>query len=115
MTAALVPTGFADDPVASHSAMFPLAGTGSASGVDSPSPDGVRPWGLRTMTAPRRSPDRPSADYLYDPISQTAVDMRGAPLVDGPSAESVSNSDGDEGPSEDWRYDHSEDNPWETV
>jgi hypothetical protein len=42
------PDGFADDPVASHSAQFGLGRPmGMQAGRDVPSPAGVRPWNLR--------------------------------------------------------------------
>jgi len=42
------PVGFADDPIASHSAQFGLCRPmGTPPGDDAPSAVGVRPWNLR--------------------------------------------------------------------
>lgn len=103
---------FADDPIASHSAQFPLARPSSTRSDDQPSREEVRPWVLRAMAAPPVA-DRPSGAYSYSHVTQTAVSADGLPLVDGPTANSVTSGDGDEGPSEDWTYDFAPDSPYE--
>lgn len=111
MTTAIVDPGFADDPVATHSAQFPLGGSNDAPGHDRPSPAGIRPWNLRGMQETHA--DRPSLGApVYDPISQTSAHPDGTPLLAGPTANSVSDNDGDEGKSEDWTYDFAPDNPY---
>lgn len=111
MTAAL--TGFANDPVASHSAQFPLARAYRAPGEDQPSEPGVRPWNLRSVQAVT-GPVSADGKATYDPVRQVSVTRDGAPMVAGPTANSVSSNDGDEGPSEDWTYDFTPDNPYST-
>lgn len=107
-----VPTEFADDPVASHSAQFGLARPMDiAAGREGASPAGVRPWNLRgalTMSGAREA-----VSWRYDPVRQIAVTPEGRPLTEivDASADSVSNLDGDEGPNEDWKYDFHPDSP----
>ena len=52
-------------------------------------------------------------EWRYDHDRQEAVAVDGRPLVeiDGPTAHSVSDYDGDEGKSEDWKYDFAPDDP----
>ncbi|EWM11618.1 hypothetical protein [Kutzneria sp. 744] len=110
----MYPKGFADDPIASHSAQF---GLGRAAGLPvarhAPSAIGVRPWNLRAATA--GSPGVRVGVWRYDHRLQVAVLGDGRRLTDvlaaDPSAESVSDLDGDEGKSEDWRYDFCPDEP----
>lgn len=58
------------------------------------------------------------AGVRYDPVRQVLVDETGRPYLqddgdgDAPSAESVSDYDGDEGKSEDWKYDFAPDHPF---
>jgi len=111
MTTALV-----DDPVASASEQFGLARPRHAPPCrDVPSPVGVRPWGLRGM---RRGAvaGRAVPAFEYSHEQQVAVDERGRPLIitgmADPSADSVTDGDGDEGRSEDWTYDFVPDNPY---
>lgn len=103
-------TRFTDDPVASDSGRFPL-------GRPSRMPDdvalasrvGVRPWGLRAM----RSLPRSGAENLlwcYDHERQITVGADGNKLRMA-TANKVTNSDGDEGPSEDFTYDFTPDSP----
>lgn len=110
MTAASV-----NDPVASSSEQFGL----SRSPLDPPCHDrpsavGVRPWGLRGM---RRGAvtGRAVPEFVYSHEQQLAVDAAGRPLIvtgmADPSADSVTDGDGDEGRSEDWTYDFVPDNP----
>ncbi|MCP2255165.1 putative ATP-grasp target RiPP [Prauserella aidingensis] len=113
MTAVLPVDGFADDPVASHSAQFPLARAYCAPGEDQPSEAGVRPWNLRSVQ-PVAGPVSAGGQSDYDPIRQVAVTREGVPVLAEPTANSVSSNDGDEGPSEDWTYDFTPDNPYST-
>lgn len=107
-------TRFADEPVASDSAQFPLGRpTGAPDNPDPASRAGVRPWGLRGMTVPTTTAS-PLPAWRYDHERQIAVDLDGIGLNElrmDPSAESVSNNDGDEGVSEDWRHDFAPDVP----
>ncbi|MEU7524268.1 hypothetical protein AB0A74_00880 [Saccharothrix sp. NPDC042600] len=103
------PAAFADDPVASHSARFGLARPlGTPAGSDAPSPAGIRPWNLRFALVVSGQRAR-VAGWRYDHQLQVAVADEGKRVADivaaDPSAESVSHLDGDEGASEDWRYD----------
>lgn len=111
MTAAWV-----DDPVASGSEQFGLGRPRHAPLChDRPSAVGVRPWGLRDM---RRGAvtGRAVPAFEYSHEQQVAVDECGRPLVitgmADPSADSVTDGDGDEGRSEDWTYDFVPDNPY---
>ncbi|HWE87882.1 MAG TPA: hypothetical protein VG317_00295 [Pseudonocardiaceae bacterium] len=107
-------TRFAHDPIAGDSAQFPLARPAGAkpTSSDEPSPVGVRPWNLCGVVSPSAPSRSLPAGWSYDPIRQIAVDHEGQPLVMGdPSADSISDNDGDEGRSEDWRYDYIQDDP----
>jgi putative ATP-grasp target RiPP len=82
-----------------------------------PSGSARRPWGLRGLV--RAVPTRVvvGPGYRYDPVRQVLVDGTGRPLIDGddedgPSADSVSDNDGDEGRSEDWKNDFAPDHPF---
>lgn len=78
-------------------------------GVDEPSPLGLRPWGLRRAQAV--GPGRLLPAWTYDHVSQLAVTADGGrPLIDivcgDPSADTTSTTDGEDGPSaEDWNND----------
>lgn len=109
-------TALADDPVASGSEQFGLARPSHAPPChDLPSAAGARPWGLRGM---RRGAvtGRAVPEFVYCHEQQLAVDETGRPLVvtgmADPSADSVTDGDGDEGRSEDWTYDFVPDNPY---
>lgn len=111
MTTALV-----DDPVASASEQFGLVRPRLAPLChDLPSPVGVRPWGLRGMRTGAVN-GRPVPDFRYCHEWQVAVDADGRPLIStgmaDPSADSVTDGDGDEGRSEDWTYDFVPDHPF---
>ena len=105
-----------DDPLASASGQFPLA---AASGIpasqDFPSPVGLRPWGLRTLTVSGRQGDDGSLTMVrYDHDQQVAVDPSGIPLFASgdPSADTTSSVDGEDPPSsEDWHNDFYPDEP----
>lgn len=113
MTAVLNDT-FAHDPITPHSGQFPLGRVNATKGnTDAPSQPGVRPWNLRRMT-PVETPSVTAPAAVYDPELQFAVSAGGAPSVAAePSANSVSNLDGDEGASEDWTYDFAPDAPFQ--
>lgn len=111
MTTALV-----DDPVASGSEQFGLARPRHASPChDLPSAVGVRPWGLRGMRCGAVD-GRAVPVFVYSHEQQLAVDAEDRPLIvtgmADPSANSVTDGDGDEGRSEDWTYDFVPDNPY---
>ncbi|GAA5154467.1 hypothetical protein GCM10023321_26320 [Pseudonocardia eucalypti] len=110
------PTEFAHGPIASHSAQFGLARpTDIQAGNAAPSPVGVRPWNLRGAQPLGRAAGVTS--WRYDHDRQIAVTPEGFPVTaDGEaSADSVSTLDGDEGPSEDWKYDFHPDSPSSPV
>lgn len=101
---------FADDPLVSVSAQFPLTPPGFTVPECSESPSGpeTRPFGLRWLV-PMGVPRKPTA-YRYCPARQMAVDVdSGQPLPVHARQEwtTVSQKDGDEGPSKDYG--------WETV
>ncbi len=106
---------FADGPLASDSEQFGLARPRNAHPSDeAASPLGTRPWGLRGMIAGAVEA-RALPPFAYCHIQQVAVDAWGRPLVltgaADPTADSVTDGDGDEGRSEDWIYDFVPDNP----
>jgi putative ATP-grasp target RiPP len=73
----------------------------------------IRPWGLTGMRSARQQGDPVRDAFDYDDVRQVAVDGRGRLLVDaGPTAEKVTNNDGDEGPSEDFIHDFHPDSPY---
>jgi len=110
---AVLPEEFAHDPIASHSARFPLGQVAGPLSQDRPSPRGVRPWGLVAMRPARAQGDPVREAFTYDPITQTSVDAAGRPLVtSGTTANKVTSNDGDEGPSEDYTYDFCPDSPY---
>ncbi|WP_410659566.1 putative ATP-grasp-modified RiPP [Amycolatopsis sp. lyj-112] len=100
----------AADPFAPFSAQFALDGSSfTAQRDDVPSPDGMRPWGLRR--ARPAGPGRVLPPWSYDPGQQKAVDATGCPVIESPvmgdpSADTTSTVDGEDGPSsEDWDND----------
>lgn len=112
-------TRFADDPLASDSAQFPLARPmGTPDNTDLPSADAVRPWGLRWMTVLPSIGQRITR-WRYDHELQVAVNDDGTPLnetrMGPPTANKVTSNDGDEGPSEDFTYDFAPDTPFSPV
>ncbi|MGH3537386.1 MAG: putative ATP-grasp-modified RiPP [Pseudonocardiaceae bacterium] len=109
-------TALVDDPVASASEQFALSRSRHAPPChDLPSAAGVRPWGLRGMRSGTIT-GRAVPKFVYSHEQQLAVDEAGRPLIvtgmADPSADSVSDGDGDEGRSEDWTYDFVPDNPY---
>lgn len=108
-------TASVDDPVASASEQFGLSRPRHGPpGPDLPSPVGVRPWGLRAMRC-GAVVGRAMPDFVYSHQQQVAVNADGRPLIltgmAEPTADSVTDGDGDEGRSEDWTYDFVPDNP----
>ena len=104
-----------DDPFASGSEQFGLSRPRLENPcLDLPSPSHVRPWGLRGMRLGKIT-GRAEPEFVYSHEQQVAVNSNGQPLIltgmVDPSAESVTNGDGDEGPSEDWVYDFVPDRP----
>lgn len=62
--------------------------------------------------------DQPLPAWRYDHERQIAVDLDGVGINElrmDPSADSVSNNDGDEGPNEDWVHDFMPDTPVQPV
>lgn len=108
-------TRFAHDPIASDSAQFPLGRPlGTPNNTDPASGEGVRPWGLRTMSTLSNKTVEPLPRWRYDHEQQIAVDLDGIGLNElrmDPSADSVTGNDGDEGVSEDFVYDFAPDAP----
>lgn len=109
-------SAYIDNPLASASGQFPLAApNGAPASQDSPSPVGLRPWGLRTLTVSgRRTDDESLTMARYDHDQQVAVDVAGTPLFAGgdPSADTTSTVDGEDPPSsEDWLNDFYPDEP----
>lgn len=103
---------FADDPMVSHSPQFPLGRAGGPVAVCSPSDPGIRPWGLRWMRPARHQGDPLREVFTYDHDQQIASSPSGQPLTMAePTANKVTNNDGDEGPSEDFTYDYCPDSP----
>ncbi|WP_165777595.1 putative ATP-grasp-modified RiPP [Amycolatopsis antarctica] len=95
------------DPIASHSARFPLDGFSTTPRpADLPAPAGLRPFGLRRACGGGTTRRLPS--HSYDPVRQLAVDLRGRPLVElslmgDPTAERTGHVDGEDEPSStDW-------------
>ncbi|WP_309117465.1 putative ATP-grasp-modified RiPP [Saccharothrix sp.] len=94
-------------PLAPAATRLALARSRVAPGPeDVPSPDGVRPWGLRR--AVRARPGRALPAWRYDAGRQQAVDAAGVPLIDGPvagdpTAHTTATVDREDPPSsEDW-------------
>ncbi|MGQ0717018.1 MAG: hypothetical protein ACT4NP_06810 [Pseudonocardiales bacterium] len=111
-----VPVGFVDDPIASHSAQFGLARPiGTPVGHDAPSPVGIRPWNLRGVQVMDRCGARVGV-WRYDHDRQLAFTRDGHLVTEiiaaDPSADSVTDLDGDEGKSEDWEYEDWEYDFW---
>jgi len=103
---------FAADPVAAHSGQFPLGRNATPANRDAPSPAEIRPWGLGGMRSARQQGDPVREAFTYDHVLQVAVNRAGEPLtVTNATATKVTNSDGDEGPSEDFTYDYCPDSP----
>lgn len=104
---------FSADPFADHSARFPLGRAAPPVSDAAPSEPQTRPWGLRGMRPARQQGDPVRAVFSYDHGRRLAVDARGRMLVNAdPTAETETNNDGDEGPSEDWKNDFCPDSPY---
>lgn len=107
-----------DDPLASASGQFALAApTDTPASEDVPSPVGLRPWGLRTLTVARSAvEEQSSSPARYDHERQVAVGQSGQPLITmgDPTADTTSTVDGEDGPSsEDWHNDFHPDEPFQ--
>lgn len=105
---------FASDPFAPHSAQFPLGSSTSEQGdFTPPSRQGIRPWNLQAMRPARQQGDPVREVFFYDHDEQVAIDAKGRYLtVEAATANKVTSSDGDEGPSEDFTYDFCPDFPY---
>ncbi|MBV9143397.1 MAG: putative ATP-grasp-modified RiPP [Pseudonocardiales bacterium] len=106
---------FVAEPIASPSGRFALARPAGSPALDQPSPDGLRPWGLRRM-GPAALPVGRLAQWRYDPIQQVSLGPDGTPLATGvsaagpPTAPTTSTVDGEDPPSsEDWINDYCQD------
>jgi putative ATP-grasp target RiPP len=98
---------FVNDPLASVSEQFPLGPPGftAPERSDSASAPSIRPWGLRWLTD-MGMPAAPTS-FRYCPIRQVSVDVvTGQPVA--PAAKvawtTISQKDGDEGPSKDYDW-----------
>lgn len=103
---------FAEHPFAPHSARFPLgAPRDTAPSMDVPSPEGIRPFGLRDVVS--AAPGRHVPASTYDDRLQMSVTEDGGLLCAGdPSADTTATVDGEDGPSsEDWDNDFCHDGP----
>lgn len=103
---------FAQDPIAPHSAQFPLARPLSQRSTGCvPSSPASRPWNLRVMHESTGA-GLPLPEFRYD--QQVAVTLDGRTFIEAydPTANSVTDNDGDEGRSEDWSYDFAPDAPF---
>ena len=105
---------FAADPLASHSARFPLGAPFDRISHDEPSSAEVRPWALRGMGTQSAVPTAAARSIRYDHRRQVSVDAAGRPLIEAgpPTVKNKTNLDGDEGPAEDFSYDFVPDDPF---
>jgi putative ATP-grasp target RiPP len=71
-----------------------------------PGPEATRPFGLRFATLVPAPVDK---TFTYCHVQQVAVDAEGCPLIEtmGKEWETKAQSDGDEGPEEDWGWEES--------
>ncbi|MGH8922926.1 MAG: putative ATP-grasp-modified RiPP, partial [Actinomycetes bacterium] len=79
---------FVTEPIASPSGRFALARPAGQPAPDQPSPNGLRPWGLRRM-GPVTLPTGRLAQWHYDPARQVSLDRDGTPLATEPAAGSA--------------------------
>jgi hypothetical protein len=103
-------TAFTDDPLAPPSSQFPLARPGWTAPEEPERPSGpsTRPFGLRFM---RTAPTMRAPGFRYSHALQMSVtaDRPDIPMIDrAPMMEwsTITNNDGDEGPSEDFGNDY---------
>lgn len=91
-----------DDPLASAAIRY---GVRERAVAEEPSKPDHRPLALRFA---RTVPNPAVPDYVYDPQQQLAVDKLGRPLFEmgkkGKDWKTKAQSDGDEGPEEDWGW-----------
>lgn len=106
---------FYDDPLAPVSAQFPLTRPGPATvdNTEAPSAPETRPFGLRHV---RVMPEQVVPAYAYSHDQQVSVADDGSeePMVRlslNMEWSSITDNDGDEGPSEDWGNDFMPDYP----
>jgi putative ATP-grasp target RiPP len=81
-----------------------------------PSSVGIRPWGLRHLTAATTDDLTVLSGVRYDHDKQLAVDPSGTPLITmgPPTAQTTSTVDGEDPPSsEDWHNDFHPDEPFQ--
>ncbi|MGH3633496.1 MAG: hypothetical protein ACRDTS_05225 [Mycobacterium sp.] len=106
---------FYADPLAPVSAQFPLTrhGLATVDNTEGPSAPQTRPFGLRHVrTMPE--PVIPAYQYSHDQQVSVSGDGSEEPMVRrSPPMEwsSITDNDGDEGPSEDWGNDFTPDCP----
>lgn len=116
LSAGVSPTvfeSFADDPIAAHSPRFPLGRGAGPAGPSAPSDAEIRPWGLSGMHPARHQGNPLLGVFTYNHADQIARDQTGQPMtMVEPTANKVTNNDGDEGPSEDFTYDYCPDSPF---
>jgi len=103
---------FAEDPLVSVSARFPLTPAGFTVPKHSESPSGpeTRPFGLRWLVA-MGVPATPTS-FRYCPVRQVAVDVvtgEPLPLRSAVNWTTIQQKDGDEGPSKDYGWETSPD------
>ena len=107
---------FYEDPLAPVSAQFPLTrpGLAEADNMEAPSGPDTRPFGLRHVR-PMPEPTVPRYTYSHEQQQVSGADDGSeTPMVEkSPNMEwsSVTDNDGDEGPSEDWGNDFHQDHP----
>ena len=106
---------FLDDPLAPAIAQFPLTrpGLATADNTETPSAPETRPFGLRHVRV-MPEPTVPAYEYSHDQQVSVSADGSQTPMVKlSPNMEwsSITDNDGDEGPSEDWGNDFAPDYP----
>ncbi|MGH3621790.1 MAG: putative ATP-grasp-modified RiPP [Sciscionella sp.] len=87
---------FVADPLASPSGRFALARPAGRPAPDQPSPEGLRPWGLRRM-GPVALPAGRLAGWRYDPVQQVSLGPDGTPIAASASAAGTANTTGSPG------------------
>ena len=76
---------FTSDPLADHSARFPLSRVNPTAPLSGPSPAAIRPWSLGGMRTARQQGDPLRDAFTYDHDRQIALDGQGrAPDRFGP-------------------------------
>lgn len=108
---------FLDEPLAPASGQFPLTRPGLAEPdcQDRPSDAEIRPFLLRFVQA-RPAPEVPPFRYCHNLQVAVADDDTGRPIISTtPNMEwsTITDNDGDEGPSEDFGNDYVPDHPFQ--